>query len=240
MRTFLKRLFLVIALLVAFAAPPAMATDIFNKPVKDNALPEVPQAPAQVAPQPAPQMQQMPTPPAAAQPAPESIESFAKRYNENCLDKKNDIIKGDDLRMLCACTASKLQEKMTVTEVETMATDTPEGQVQRNRMVTDVYAPCMEYPSRALLMSQCKSYQDKLKKTAGGQAINGEAICGCLAQNMAAYVAVNAQPILAQKLAANPTDMDPLGAFLNSPEYQAQVNATFTGCIQQHGAFKPQ
>ncbi len=225
-------------MVVAFAAFPAMATDIFNKPVKDNALPDVPQAAQQpVAPQPAPQMQQMPTP-QAAQTEKESIESFAKRYNENCLKKKNEILKGDDLRMLCACTASKLQEKMTVEEVETMTTDTPEGQVQRNRMVTDVYAPCMEYPSRALLMNQCNSYQDKLKQTQGGQAINGEAICGCLAQNMAAYVAVNAQPILAQKLAANPSDMDPLGAFLNSPEYQAQVNATFTGCIQQHGAFK--
>jgi hypothetical protein len=232
------RTFLIIAMVVAFAAPPAIAADIFNKPVKDNALPDVPPAAQQQEAQPAPQMQQMPTPQAAPQAAQESIESFAKRYNENCLKKKNDILKGDDLRMLCACTASKLQEKMTVTEVETMTTDTPEGQVQRNRMVTDVYAPCMEYPSRALLMNQCNSYQDKLKKAQSGQAINGEAICGCLAQNMAAYVAVNAQPILAQKLAANPADMDPLGAFLNSPEYQAQVNATFTGCIQQHGAFK--
>jgi hypothetical protein len=233
------RTFLIIALVVAFAAFPALAADIFNKPVKDNALPDVPPAARQQeAPTPAPQLQQMPSPQTAPQAEKESIESFAKRYNENCLKKKNEILKGDDLRMLCACTASKLQEKMTVAEVETMTTDTPEGQVQRNRMVTDVYAPCMEYPSRALLMNQCASYQEKLKKTAGGQSINGEAICGCLAQNMAAYVALNAQPILAQKLAANPADMDPLGAFLNSQEYQAQVNATFSGCIQQHGAFK--
>lgn len=224
---------LILAVALMAAVSPAAAASIFNKP-KDNALPEVPaysSPPPAAAPQTAPQ---------AAPEAPmETIESLAKRYNENCLKKENAVLKGDDLRMLCACTASKFQEKMTVQEVHTMATDTPEGKVQRNRMVTDVYAPCMEYPSRALLMSQCASYQENLKKTMpAGQTVNGEAICGCLAQNMAAYVAVNAQPILAQRLAANPDDMDPLSEFLNSREYQSQVNSTFMGCIQQFGAFK--
>lgn len=228
------RTLLIIATALAAAATPVSAASIFNKP-RDNVLPQAPSA--------APQQLPAPAPPPAAAPeiAPtESMESVAKRYNENCLKKKSEIVKGDDLRMLCACTASKMQEKMTIEEIQTMTQDTPEGQVQRNRMVIDVYAPCMEYPSRALLMNQCAAYQANLKKTQGGLAINGEAICGCLAQNMAAYVAVNAQPVLAQKLAANPNDMDPLSEFLNSPEYQSQVNATFNGCIQQHGAFKKQ
>ncbi len=215
---------------------PVAAASIFNKPVKNNALPEMPtEAPQQQQP-----AVQSPPPAVAPESAPtESIESVAKRYTQNCLKKETDILKGDDLRMLCACTASKLQEKMTVEEIKAMTSDTPEGQVQRNRMVIDVYAPCMEYPSRALLMSQCASYQEGLKKTMkAGQVVNGEVICACLAQNMAAYTAVNAQPILAQKLAVNPNDMDPMRDFLNSPEYQAQVNATFTGCVQQHGAFK--
>ena len=89
------RTFLIIALVVAFAALPALAADIFNKPVKDNALPDVP-AQQQLAPQPAPQLQQMPSPQAAPQAEKESIESFAKRYNENCLKKKNEILKGED------------------------------------------------------------------------------------------------------------------------------------------------
>lgn len=227
------RTFLIILATLAVMASPVAAAEIFNK--RDNALPEAPSA--------APRIIQPVPPPAAPQPQTEmleSMESVAKRYNENCAKKKSDIVKGDDLRMLCACTASKMQERMTIAQIKAMMEDTPEGQVQRNRMVIDVYAPCMEYPSRALLMSQCNAYNENLKKTQGGTAINGEAICGCLAQNMAAYVAVNAQPILAQKLAANPKDMDPLSEFLNSQEYQAQVNSTFMGCVQQHGAFKKQ
>ena len=243
MRTFMRS-FLTLSLALVLMACPAAATEIFNKPKKNDALPEAPviqnMSPRNL-PEAAPTMQtiEKAAPPAASAPE-ETIESFSRRYNENCLKKQNDVLKGDDLRMLCACTSSKLQEKMTVGEIRQMATDTPEGQVQRNRMVIDVYAPCMEYPSRALLMSRCADYKTSLEKTPQGQALNGEAICSCLAQNMAAYVAVNAQAILTKKLAVSPSDMDPLGAFLNSPEYQAQVNSTFASCVQGQGALKQQ
>src|SRR5690606_16829899 len=115
------RHFLALLTVLALAAPlPVLAAEIFVRPNKDNALPEAPYAaPKQQ------RIQQPPPPQEQGQPeipqsAPETIEDFAERYNENCLKKKDPIMKGEPLRMLCACSASKLQEKMTVEEVKTM------------------------------------------------------------------------------------------------------------------------
>lgn len=218
---------------------PAQAGDIFNKPIaRDNALPPVQSE------QPAPAtVQDMPSvpeamPPAAAPPetssmppatqSTETIADFAERYNQNCLKKKDPVLKGDSLRMLCACSASKLQDAMTVEEVKAMMTDTPEGLAQRNRMAVHVYAPCMEYPTRALILHSCKQHEEKMKNIA-----KAGSICGCMADGMAIYTAANAPPVLAKSLADNPNDTDPLGKFMNSTEFQAQAQTTYMACVQK-------
>jgi hypothetical protein len=224
---------LLVLLAILFTASSAHAAAIFNKPKKDNALPDA------VVEQPAPEAQPIPqavpeaAAPAAA-PAEETIESFAERYMQNCLKKQDPVLKGEALRMLCACSASKLQEKMTVEEVKAMMTDTPEGLAQRNRMAVHVYAPCMEYPAKALMMSRCEAYKENLSK-----AQNGEAICACFANNMALYTSANAQTVMAQQLMANPHETDPLGAFMNSAEYKKQTDATLVSCVNSNGGLTP-
>jgi hypothetical protein len=221
------RTLLIALVALTFVAAPAFAATIFNKPNKDNALPDPMQQE-----QPVPDAVPAPTPTPVepqAQAAPETIEDFADRYNENCMKKKDPILRGEPLRMLCACSAAKLQEKMTVDEVKTMMTDTPEGLGQRNRMAVHVYAPCMEYPTRALLYHNCKSNKDVLS-----QYKNAETICTCMADDMAKYIAANGQAILAQKLMENPNDPDPLGGLMSSEGFQAQTQNAFMACVARY------
>ncbi|MEZ5919023.1 MAG: hypothetical protein R3D66_03620 [Alphaproteobacteria bacterium] len=56
---------------------------------------------------------------------------------------------GQHLQMMCACTSSKIPDVMTIQQMQALQTDTEEGQFQRNRMMMFVYAPCIEYPTRA-------------------------------------------------------------------------------------------
>lgn len=226
----MKRFLLVLIVLIG-VAHAAQAAAIFNRPNKDNVLPD---APTTAAPQEqAPAAQQTPSAEAPAEKPVSSltIEEFSKNYYDNCLKQKHPIMKGEPLRMLCDCTADKVKEKMTIEEVVTMTTDTAAGQAQRNRMAVHVYAPCMEYPTRALLYHNCKTNKDVIAQ----HATNGEALCTCMADDMAAYIAKNGPGVMAQRLMANPNDMDPLSGFLASPEFQTLTQNSFMGCVGKLG-----
>jgi hypothetical protein len=156
----------------------------------------------------------------------ETINDFSARYYQKCLAKKDKIIAGANQQMLCACSAQKLVEQMTIEDVKTMATVTPEGQFQRNRMLLQVYAPCMEYPARALLHENCVNGANIKKKLP-----NYEQVCNCMADGMAQYVAQNGPSIIAKSLRDNPNDLNPLSNLMNSPDFQAKAQAELSTCI---------
>ncbi len=222
------RYFMIFCFALIAATSTAMAADLFVKK-KDNALPGASSAPVQQqAPQAAPQTS-APEAPAATDAAGETMESFAERYNENCMKKKDPVLKGEPLRMLCACSASKLQESMTVAEVKAMMTDTPEGLTQRNRMAIHVYAPCMQYPVRAMLYNNCAENKEVL-----GQYKNASQICTCMADDMADFIQKNGPTMLAQNLANNPNDPDPLAQLMQGKDFQSRTQASFLACVGRY------
>lgn len=160
---------------------------------------------------------------------PESIDAFAEKYYNTCMSKKDDVLKGKPQKMLCACSSANMAEKMTVEEVRAMATDTAEGLRQRNRMLLEVYAPCMEYPTQALLNHRCLN--DPNMKAS---ITNTEEVCGCLADNIAQYVKANGPQTLAKALKDDPKNLDPMASLMNSPEFQHQSQTVLMNCITQH------
>ncbi len=223
------RYFMIFCFALIAATSSAMAADLFVKK-KDNALPGASTATQQQAPQTAPQQAPAaPEAPAAASGEAETMEDFAERYNENCMKKKDPVLKGEPLRMLCACSASKLQEAMTVAEVKAMMTDTPEGLTQRNRMAIHVYAPCMQYPVRAMLYNNCAENKEVL-----GQYKNAGQICTCMADDMADFIQKNGPTMLAQNLANNPNDPDPLAQLMQGKAFQSRTQASFMACVGRY------
>lgn len=221
------RYFMIFFFALIAATSPTMAADLFVKK-KDNALPGASTSAQQQAPQAAPQAA-TPEAPAAGDAPEETMESFAERYNENCMKKKDPVLKGEPLRMLCACSASKLQEAMTVAEVKAMMTDTPEGLTQRNRMAIHVYAPCMQYPVRAMLYNNCSENKEVL-----GQYKNAGQICTCMADDMADFIQKNGPTMLAQNLANNPNDPDPLAQLMQGKDFQSRTQASFMACVGRY------
>lgn len=161
--------------------------------------------------------------------APQSIKAFANQYFENCQKQQHPVLNGENLEMLCACSSAKVTQVMTTDNVKDMQQDTSEGQYQRNRLLTDVYIPCMEFPTQALLLDTC------LKNPNVGQKMrNGAQICKCMAGGVSAYMVKEAPKYVRQALQSNPGDLDPLSTFLNSAEYQQQSQATLLACLQTH------
>lgn len=156
----------------------------------------------------------------------DTITTLATRYYKNCVSKDDPILKAANLQLLCTCAAQKMMEVMTVDDIKTMATETQEGQFQRNRLLLQVYAPCMQYPARSLLYGNCVGTPE-IQSTVPGYEI----ACACMADRMASYVAENATTVVAQNLQANPADSNPLQSLMNRADFKAKAQAELGECI---------
>lgn len=146
---------------------------------------------------------------------------MAQQYYQTCLQQKDERLTAETQDIFCKCTASQTT-KMSVEEFQAMARQDQSGRDATNKMILNVYAPCMEFPVRNLVFGKCQqnAYQ------AGAQ------ICGCLANNMATYVRERAVKDLPQILAQNPNVYDPMEAIVSSPSYENMEKRIALGCIQ--------
>lgn len=152
--------------------------------------------------------------------------TFANQYYKNCLAGENEVLKGDNLQMMCACTAAKISENMNAEDLQAMGKDTPEGLAARNKMVLEVYAPCMEFPAESLMQHRCVN-----TPALHGKTTDLEALCSCVAKSVAGYIARHGPAVMESALQENPENLDPMSALVNSPEFDRQSRAGFLKCL---------
>lgn len=161
--------------------------------------------------------------------APTTIKQFANSYYKNCQKQKHPVLKGKNLELLCACSSAKITQTMTLQNVRDMAVDTNEGLKQRNRLLTEVYVPCMEFPTKALLMDSC------MNDPAVGKALKKpREVCSCMSTSVSKYIVREAPNASRKALATNAKNTDPLAALLNSKEYEQQSRTYLLSCLQKH------
>lgn len=161
--------------------------------------------------------------------APADINAFANAYYQNCTKKEHPIIKGEDLQMLCACTAAKIPDVMNVEQMEALQTNTSEGQYQRNRMLMFVYTPCIEYPVVALVKDSCMN-NPKIKTNMSEY----KKVCSCLADHMAEFVSTQAPKTIEAALKRDPRDIDPLALLVNGEAFERQSAIHMKECLLRH------
>jgi hypothetical protein len=143
------------------------------------------------------------------------------QYVQSCLknSEADTITSPNTKNIFCQCTGQFMQRNLTMEDLKAMG---GKGQTQRNamnKMVTGVYAPCMEFPVRDMIQKQCMTDVKQLS------------VCQCLSKNMAAYTAKSAQTQLSQVLAKTPNAFDPMGAIIDSPEFQKQQKQITMQCL---------
>lgn len=194
------------------AIEPAAGGDVFNKPNASNA--PATQAPAPAATQTGAVTENKET-------------AFAKAYYLNCKKQNQNALKPDTQELLCSCSAANLQAgKMSIAEIKQMRENTPVGQEMRNKMLVEIYAPCIEFPTHDLIKGSCLS-DPKIKVATKNPA----ALCGCMADKVSRHLADNAQEIIRSELEKNPNNLDPLGIFLNSATYEQQSRQALMACV---------
>lgn len=159
---------------------------------------------------------------------------LANQYYNNCLQKEDATMSADTQKSLCACTAAKMSETMSVEEIQTMSLNTEEGAYQRSRMTALVYVPCMEYPLRDLVYNNCASNSEVTKEFK-----KHKAVCSCLAGNMAKFYAEQGMQIVnAEIMKQSPAGTGiatSLNAFMGSSLFHQKSQYYSLACIQKYG-----
>ena len=163
------------------------------------------------------------------QPEPKTINDFSNAFYRNCLKQQHPLLKEDGLKMMCACTAAQIPATMSVENMRAMQNNDAEGKLQRSRMIMFVYTPCIEYPTKALILDQCLG-NEEIRSTMK----NHQKVCECLGENMGKFMREEAPKYVQKALRRNPDNLDPLGMMLQSPLYDERSRHFMQRCVYKH------
>ena len=219
----LKKITPLLILAITFGVALPIAAEIYVKP-KSQQTQDTDTSPAPVV-----QQAEPVTPPIEGTIESTDSKAFANEYFKNCIAQDHPILSGENKEMLCACTSSQLSQHFTRDQMQTSTEDSEDGAYQRARLALQVYTPCIEYPTNALVTDRC------LTNTQVQTAVpNYKAVCGCLGDKMGAFMKIKAPAYMRTALAENPEDIDPLRTLLESDLYNDNTQRFLNTCIQQH------
>lgn len=154
---------------------------------------------------------------------------LADTYYQNCMGKPNPILSDKTKDMLCTCTAARMMKSLTVEEMRTMTQNDEAGRLALNKMLIEVYTPCMEFPIRDLVYDNCVKNKSNVPNFK-----NFEGLCGCMASETAEYVAEEGPQTIRNALKDNPFITDPMGPLMSSPEFQKASQDFTMSCMMKY------
>ena len=149
----------------------------------------------------------------------------ANMYYKNCAKQTDPRFSQETQNLFCACTAVKLMENFTVEDMQATSRQDQFGRDATNKMITEIYAPCIRYPAREY------HYQTCVKDPKSAILGSAEKICSCSADQVATYLQNNAQNMLANILRTNPNVIDPMQALYDDKGFQKLIQSKVMGCI---------
>ncbi len=148
---------------------------------------------------------------------------IAQTYYQQCLmAPSNPPLSASTRDIFCQCTAMYVQKNISYEEMGLANQASATGHAIQQKILLQVYAPCMEFPVRELIQGEC----------AANQALAAQPhICPCVSKNMAKYTAQSAQANLGAMLKTGQALGDPMNALLDSPEYQKAQQDVAMKCM---------
>lgn len=149
----------------------------------------------------------------------------ANAYFENCLKTASPTqeMSAQGQQMLCACTAARLTQFFTMEDWKAMGGSDPAvARPAYNKMMSNIYAPCMAEPVR-------ERYQARCVKAKGAEQ---QQLCTCTASKLASYMQYHGTRLFSEILAEDPNVQDPWAAVENYPEFNAYIDMAGKECLK--------
>lgn len=154
----------------------------------------------------------------------------ANNYYFNCKSKPDPRMRPESQDAMCACTAAVLGESMTVEDIKIMSGDTLESRRALNKMLVEVYAPCMGFPVQDLVGMQCLD-DPKIDKI--GSNIPKEELCSCIAEKTASWFTLEGRALMRSVLLKTPNIVDPVGPIMETSTFKSQTYNSLIACLTE-------
>ena len=154
----------------------------------------------------------------------------ANTYFGNCMAKRDPRMTTKSQEELCACTAAKMTEVMTMEDIKRMGQQTQEGIQSFNLMMTHVYMPCIGAPVHDLLMTECLA--DKKIDEQQFKIDKGD-LCGCIAGKTGKWMADQGPAMMEIILKKNPHITDPIQPIMDSPDFRREQMDNLLRCVMK-------
>jgi hypothetical protein len=130
---------------------------------------------------------------------------------------------------LCSCSAAKFMEIMNLEEVVAMKKEPGPGRVEYNKMLREVYGPCMQAPVEERLFEECSNDRQVKEFLLRDPA----KLCRCTSMRSGNYLADKAPEIMTRLLKQNPAMVDPLEYILDDQIFRQAAYGTLYDCLRQ-------
>lgn len=131
-------------------------------------------------------------------------------------------------QMFCACTAARMTQFFSVEDMQTMTnTSDPNSRLAFNKMLVNIYAPCMKEPMREYHYVQCMA-----NPQTGQLTTDPQKLCACAADQLGIQMEVYGSQMFEKILQRNPMIEDPMSAIYSDPEFQTLAQRKALGCLK--------
>ena len=153
----------------------------------------------------------------------------ANKYYENCAALRDERMSEDTQNAFCACTSARVMDAMSMEELTTMYQDNQQGRNMLNKMLTDVYAPCMNFPVQDLVHDNCMHDENLISLNLKNPALYE--LCGCMSMLTGEWFTGEGRDFMADLLEKNPNITDPIGPVMESKAFKAKSYEFMTRCM---------
>lgn len=153
----------------------------------------------------------------------------ANAYFDNCMAQDTPMMSALSKEEMCACTAQKMTEGFTLEDMQNLSNKDESGKLAMSKMLLNVYAPCMQYPSYDYHYNTCLDDENIYKISQ-----EPEELCHCMASQVANYMEQNGRQLFADLLEKNQEIFDPMTALAEDPDFQMYAQTQLLNCYAEN------
>lgn len=154
----------------------------------------------------------------------------SRNYFNNCLQERDPRMSKASQEEFCACTAATMEQSFTMEELQTMHEQEQESRDMVDKLLLEVYVPCMSYPVRDMIEMQCL---DDPKVTALELKGDRGTLCDCMGVSTGTWFSAEGGALMAALIADNPEMSDPLVPVMDSRAFQNKAYEFLMKCVNE-------
>lgn len=153
----------------------------------------------------------------------------ANTYYLTCMSRQDPRLDEEGQQNLCSCASARLMTFMTSEDIMHMTSALGPGRASYNKMLADVYAPCLETAIENTLVTQCMN--DRTVKEF--MLRDKDKLCACTGRKTGVFMEQKTSELVRQMIKETPNLTDIYDPLLNNPVLRHRAYNNLSVCLQE-------